>query len=870
VSGVETIVTLGGIALVGILAWYFFGARRGRRLRGMNPSPGVVVADRSNGAASQAEFSIHGAHCASCYANIRGFLEGLQGTSAVQVNMATDRASVRFDPSLVSVEQMQGAVAAGGYRLEPRIEAQIVAGEDREASARKAEAHDLTRRMLIGAVLTLPVLFGAMVGDLFDPRWMPHILMNRWFQFVLIAPVMVYSAWPIHRTGWLTVFRRTADMNTLITVGTIAAFGYSLVVTVAPGALPEGLRQVYYEAVGVIITLILLGRLLEAKAKAGTSDAIRRLMGLRASMAHLMRDGAEVDVPTEEVRVGDVMVVRPGEKVPVDGVIVEGNSTIDESMVTGESIPVGKGAGDVVIGATVNQAGAFRFSATKVGKETVLSQIVRLVEQAQASRAPIQRLADMISSYFVPVVLFLAIATFVVWFNVGPEPAFAHALTSAVAVLIIACPCALGLATPLSIMVGVGKGAQNGVLIRSAEALETAHKLNTLVLDKTGTITQGKPSLVDILPVNGVSETELLCLAASVEASSEHPLGRAVVAGAQTRGVKLVEAKEFQSVTGKGIRARVEDHQVAVGTATLLQEMGVSAGELAQKAEPLASEGKTSMLVAIDGRPAGVLAVADTLKEGSVAAIATLKLMGIEVVMMTGDNRRTAEAIARSVGIERVLAEVMPQDKAREVQRLQQGGRIVGMVGDGINDAPALAQADVGIAIGTGTDVAMEAADITLVSGNLQAVVTAIDLSRAAMHNIRQNLFFAFVYNTLGIPLAAGVLYPAIGLLLNPMISALAMSTSSLSVVGNASRLRRYTPPADGLSERAMETHVRVEISERNQEEAEMPKVIDPVCKMEIDPKTAVAKEEYKGKTYYFCARMCAEKFKKEPSKYVK
>ncbi|MCJ7558045.1 MAG: copper-translocating P-type ATPase, partial [Gammaproteobacteria bacterium] len=666
--------------------------------------------------------------------------------------------------------------------------------EDKEAAERSAERKDITQRLIVAAILTIPVIFAAMTHEFFNPTWLPEFLLNRWLQLALITPVMVYAGWPIHRTGWLTLRHRTADMNTLITIGTIAAFAYSLVVTIAPDVLPEDLRAVYYEAVGVIITLILLGRLLEAIAKGGTGEAIRKLIGLQAKTARVVRDGKEEDIPIEQVQMGDIVIVRPGEKVPVDGEIVEGRSTLDESMVTGESLPVTKGEGDTVIGATINQTGAFRFKATKVGKDTMLAQIIQLVEQAQGSKAPIQRLADLIASRFVPIVIFIAIATFIVWFNFGPTPAFIFALVNAVAVLIIACPCALGLATPLSIMVGTGKGAQNGILIRSAEALETAHKLNTLVLDKTGTITKGQPSLTDMVPMDGNNADEVLRLVASAERSSEHPLGQAIVRGAEDKGLKLTKPTEFESVTGKGIRVSIDGKKLLVGNRRLLDDAKIPTADLEKEAERLATEGKTSMFIAIDGKPAGVVAVADTVKEYSAAAIATLRKLGIEVVMMTGDNRHTAEAIARQVGIERILAEVLPQDKALEVKRLQGENKIVGMVGDGINDAPALAQADIGIAIGTGTDVAIEAADITLISGELKGVATAITLSRATMRNIRQNLVFAFFYNAVGIPVAAGVLYPPFGILLSPMIAAAAMALSSLSVVTNANRLRGYKP----------------------------------------------------------------------------
>ena len=662
---------------------------------------------------------------------------------------------------------------------------------DTEAAGRRAEVRDLAWRVALGAILGAPVLFTAMAHEFFDAMWVPSLLMDPWVQLALVAPVMLVAGWPIHRTGWMALRNRSAEMNALITLGTSAAFIYSVIVTVAPQLLPADLRDVYYEAVAVIITLILLGRLFEARAKAGTGEAIRALIGLQVRTAHVVRDGTELEVDVADVRVGDIVLVRPGEKIPVDGEIVEGQSSVDESMVTGESIPVTKGPGDEVIGATVNQTGAFRFRATKVGSDTVLAQIIRLVREAQASKAPIQRLADKVSSYFVPSVVFIAIWSFVVWFVFGPAPQVTLGLVSAVAVLIIACPCALGLATPLSIMVGTGRGAINGILIRSAESLETAHKIRTIILDKTGTITRGQPELTDVVAKDPFGEDELLRLVASVERSSEHPLGEAIVRGAADRRVELVQPAEFQSLTGKGVRAQVEGRTVLVGNARLLEDARIETAQLQVEVDRLAGEGKTSMFAAVDGRAAGVVAVADTTKDGSAEAIATLRAMGIETVMMTGDNRRTAAAIAQGVGIERVVAEVLPEDKASEVRRIQAEGKLVGMVGDGINDAPALAQADVGIAIGTGTDVAIEASDVTLISGDLRGVVTAVRLSRATMRNIRQNLFLAFIYNALGIPIAAGVLYPAFGLLLDPMIAAAAMSFSSVSVITNALRLRK-------------------------------------------------------------------------------
>ncbi|WP_448059774.1 heavy metal translocating P-type ATPase [Cellulomonas hominis] len=755
--------------------------------------------------------------------------------------------------------------------------------DDQEAAERAAELGDLRRRVIWGALLTLPVLVAVMAHELFGATWVPSLLLEPWFQLLLIAPVMVYTGWPIHRTGWLALSHRAADMNSLITLGTIAAFGFSLVTTFVPSLLPVDSREVYYEAVGVILTLILLGRMLETKAKAGTGEAIRALMGLQPRTARVVRGEQEVEVPVADVVVGDTVVIRPGEKLPVDGQVSSGTSPVDESMVTGEPIPVVKTVGDTVIGATINQTGSFRYVATKVGADTMLAQIIKLVREAQGSKAPIQRLADRVSGYFVPAVIALAIWTFVIWWLVGPPPAGVLALVAAVAVLIIACPCALGLATPLSITVGTGKGATNGILIRSAEALETAHKLDTVVLDKTGTITKGTPALTDVLPAAGFIAARLLALVASAERDSEHPLAAAIVAGARDRGLVVPVADSFSSVTGQGVRAHVDGVEVLVGNRRLLAESGIDPTGLAADLDRLAADGKTPMLVAVGGRAAGVIGVADTIKDGSIAAVADLAARGIDVVMMTGDNHATAAAIARQVGIGRVVAEVMPEHKAREVKRLQAEGRVVGMVGDGINDAPALAQADVGSAIGTGTDVAIESSDITLISGNLGGLVTAIDLSRATMRNIRQNLVFAFGYNAIGIPIAAGALYPAFGLKLSPIIAALAMALSSLSVVTNANRLRRFTPtptPAPRAGSPVRTTDPVVEIG-RDHEEEENPMshhdhhqhkntatFVDPVCGMSVDPKTAAASREHDGATFYFCSPGCAATFDADPHRY--
>ncbi|QGF23641.1 heavy metal translocating P-type ATPase [Raineyella fluvialis] len=767
---------------------------------------------------------------------------------------------------------------AVGSGLSPEAAA---AAEQSEMTERTAEIRSLTRRVVVGAVLTAPVLFAVMAAELFRAPRVPMVLMNHWLQLALIAPVMVYTGWPIHRTGWLSLAHRSAEMNALITLGTSAAFLYSLVVTVVPGALPAGLQQVYYEAVGVILTLILLGRLLEARAKAGTGEAIRTLIGLQPHTAHVVRAGVEQEVPIEQVVVGDTVVVRPGEKLPVDGEIVDGSSAVDESMVTGEPIPVTKHVGDTVIGATINQTGSFRYRATKVGADTLLAQIITMVRQAQGSKAPIQRLADKVSSYFVPAVVLIAIWSFAVWLLVGPPPTVVFALVAAVSVLIIACPCALGLATPLSITTGTGKAAQYGVLIRSAEALETAHRLDTIVLDKTGTITRGTPALTDVVPVGPYGAEEVLATVASVEQASEHPLAAAIVTGAHDRGVTTRPASGFDSITGQGVRALVAGTEVLVGNARLLAGAGIDATPLAADTERLAAEGKTPMLVAIGGRPAGVVAVADTVKDGAADAIAALHHRGLEVVMMTGDNRATAAAIARQVGITRVLAEVLPQHKAGEVQRLQQEGKVVGMVGDGINDAPALARADVGSAIGTGTDVAIESSDITLISGALSGLVTAIDLSRATMRNIRQNLGFAFLYNAIGIPIAAGVLYPVFGIMLSPMIAAAAMAMSSLSVVTNANRLRGYRAPEVPVTTVPAVTPVietgtietgTIETGITPPQEKEgtpTMTVTDPVCGMTIDPETAAGSAEYKGEMYWFCSPGCQKSFEKDPEKYL-
>jgi P-type Cu+ transporter len=888
---VQLLVFAGGLAAIGLLAWYFFGPKKALQavLRGAHQEATVTVKGGYDPAVVRVRRGVplrlifDRQESSDCSARVVfadfGVSRALPAFGTTVVELTPEKTGVfgfacgmnMLHGTLV-VEDVAGEVATAPQDADssgPGDELTGLGGppdEDAEAADRQAEIRDLARRVVLGAILTVPTVYAVMAGEVFGlpvPQW----LHNAWVQLALIAPVFVYTGWPIHRTGWLALSRRTADMNSLITIGTTAAFAYSLVVTLAPGLLPEALREVYFEAVGVIITLILLGRLLEVRAKAGTNEAIRKLIGLQARTARVLRgdqdDLVEVEVPIEDVVPGDTVLVRPGEKVPVDGTIISGASTLDESMVTGESIPVEKTVGDEVIGATINQTGAFRMRAVKVGRDTMLAQIIRMVEQAQASKAPIQRLVDLVASYFVPVVIFIAIVTYAVWFAFGPDPAMLFALGTAVTVLIIACPCALGLATPLSITVGTGKGALNGILVRSAEALETAHRLDTIVMDKTGTITRGQPALTDVVTAGGFDEAALLRLVASAERASEHPLGEAIVRGATGRGIDLADPHDFQSITGKGIRVTVDGRQVLVGNGRLLADAGIDAAPLESALTRLSEAGKTPMLVAVDGAAAGLVAVADTVKEGSIAAIAALQRLGLEVVMITGDNRRTAAAIARQVGITRVLAEVLPEDKALQVSRLQHEGRRVAMVGDGINDAPALAQADVGIAIGTGTDVAIEASDITLISGELEGVVTAIALSRATMRNIRQNLVFAFGYNTLGIPVAAGVLYPFLGILLSPMIAAGAMAASSLSVVANANRLRRWQPPrVAGAEPGAVEPVVEVG---GEHDTTVLPPARDPICGMDVDPARAAATLTHDGQAYHFCSTGCRDRFAADP-----
>jgi P-type Cu+ transporter len=688
------------------------------------------------------------------------------------------------------VRDEPGSCPICGMALEPRT----ITIEDENP-----ELKDMTRRFWVSAALTAPLVIFAMLRHLPAAHdLLGHTLLRwgPWLELALATPVVLWGGWPFFQRAWASLVNRHLNMFTLIGLGVAVAFLYSLFATLFPNAFPAAFRDgmghvgVYFEAAAAIVTLVLLGQVMELRARSRTGAAIRALLGLAPKNARRIdAQGNESDVPLEHVQAGDLLRVRPGEKVPVDGVVIEGTTNIDESMVTGEPVAVHKAAGDRVIGATVNTTGSLVVRAEKVGADTLLSQIVQLVAQAQRSRAPIQKLADQVSAWFVPTVIAVALITFAVWMFAGPEPRLVYAIVNAVAVLIIACPCALGLATPMSVMVAAGKGATAGVLFRNAEAIEVLRKVDTLVVDKTGTLTLGKPKLASVV-ATGIEETELLRLAASVERASEHPLAAAIVAGAEAFGVTVPAAQHFESITGKGVYGRVEGRRIALGNLALLEEMHVEPGDLLERAEELRSEGQTVMFVVVDSKPAGILGVADPIKETTAEAIRELHAEGMRIVMLTGDSRTTAEAVARKLGIDEVLAEVLPDGKADAVKRLQEQGRVVAMAGDGINDAPALAQAEVGVAMGTGTDVAMESADVTLVKGDLRGIVRARRLSNATMKNIRQNLFFAFVYNALGVPIAAGVLYPFFGVLLSPMLAAAAMSFSSVSVIANALRLR--------------------------------------------------------------------------------
>lgn len=746
---------------------------------------------------------LQGMSCAGCASAIEKAIQAVEGVSQGNVNFAISQATITYNPKITNLTNIEQAVRDAGYQAFPITD--NLDEVDEEKRVRETEEKEFTLKLIVGLIISILILYGnlpMMTG--LELAWVPRWLQNVWVQFILVTPVQFWVGKTFFVGAWKAFKRHAANMDTLVALGTFVAYFYSLFVSLFPEILESQgfMAATYYDVVAVVITLVLLGKLMENRAKGKTSEAIRKLMGLQAKTARVIRNQKELDIPIEEVVVGDIILVRPGEKIPVDGEVIQGESSLDESMITGEPIPVLKKPGDEVIGATINKTGSFKFKATKVGKDTVLAQIVKLVQDAQGSKAPIQQLADQVTGWFVPAVIAIAILTFIIWFNTTGNITMAMIVT--VGVLIIACPCALGLATPTSIMVGTGKGAENGVLIKGADSLELAHKLDTIVCDKTGTITQGKPSVTNYVTVQGIAnnnEIELLTLAAAIEKNSEHPLAEAVVNYALSQGVKnpLPEVTNFEAIAGMGVEGKVSGKLVQIGTQRWMDALKIDMQTLKPTCQQWESEAKTTAFIAVDGKIEGLIGIADAIKPSSVEAVKTLQKMGLEVIMLTGDNQKTAEAIAAEVGIKRVIAQVRPEQKASAIKNIQkerksrqQKNKIVAMVGDGINDAPALAQADVGIAIGTGTDVAMAASDITLISGDLRGIVTAIQLSHATMQNIRQNLFFAYIYNSLGIPVAAGILYPFFGLLLNPIIAGAAMAFSSVSVVTNALRLRNF------------------------------------------------------------------------------
>ncbi|MDK2809461.1 MAG: P-type Cu+ transporter [Petroclostridium sp.] len=754
---------------------------------------GYSAQEEQNDTIREITIPISGMTCASCAKAIEKSIGKLPGISEVSVNFATEKAKVVYDSSKTRISEIKDAVSKAGYKaLEIEADKQV----DHERERREKEMRSLWIKFLVSAIFTVPLLYIAM-GHLLGLK-LPEIIMPEMYplnfalvQLILSIPVVI-AGYKFYTVGFSRLIRREPNMDSLIAMGTAAAFLYGIyaVYQIANGNF-EYAKDLYFETAGVIIALILLGKYLEAVTKGKTSEAIKKLMGLAPKTAVVIHDGKEMTIPIEEVEVGDIVLVKPGEKIPVDGEVIEGRTSVDESMLTGESIPVEKNIGSKVIGASINKNGTIKFKATKVGKDTALAQIIKLVEDAQGSKAPIAKLADIISGYFVPVVIVIAIIAGLAWYLSGMSVIFS--LTIFIAVLVIACPCALGLATPTAIMVGTGKGAEHGVLIKGGEALETAHKIQTIVFDKTGTITEGKPKVTDILTTGEIDENELLQLSASAEKGSEHPLGEAIVNRAKEKKLEFLNVESFEAIPGHGIEVKIQGKTMLLGNKKLMNDRNIEI-TLQKESDRLAEEGKTPMFVAIDNKLAGIIAVADVMKASSKRAIEVLHSMGIEVAMITGDNRRTAEAIAKQVGIDRVLAEVLPQDKANEVKKLQAEGKKVAMVGDGINDAPALAQADIGIAIGSGTDVAMESADIVLMRSDLMDVPTAIQLSKKTISNIKQNLFWAFAYNTAGIPVAAGLLYLFGGPLLNPIIAAAAMAFSSISVLTNALRLKQFKP----------------------------------------------------------------------------
>jgi len=743
------------------------------------------------------ELAVEGATCASCVTRIETALKRVPGVLDATMNLATERAFVQVATGAVRIQDLLVAIEQAGYTARPVA---IENPEDLQAEARDREAHSLSRALALAAVLTLPI-FVIEMGSHFVPAIHDFIMVRvgmqeSWYlQFVLATTVLFGPGFRFFRKGVPALLRGGPDMNSLVALGTAAAWSYSAVATFAPAVLPHGTANVYYEAAAVIVTLILLGRYLENRAKGRTSEAIKRLVGLQAKTARVVRDGATVEIPLDQVQVGDSIVVRPGDKVPVDGEVVEGSSYVDESMITGEPVPVAKSLGAGVVGGTINKTGAFTFRATKVGADTVLAQIIRMVEQAQGAKLPIQALVDKVTAWFVPAVMLAAAATFLIWLFLGPTPALSFALVNAVAVLIIACPCAMGLATPTSIMVGMGRAAEMGLLFRKGEALQTLKGADVIAMDKTGTLTKGRPELTDLLPAEGFDRHEVLGLVAAVETLSEHPIGEAIVAAAKRDGLVLAPVEDFGATPGFGAEARVAGRKVHVGADRLMTQLGLDVSAFASEVDRLGNEGKSPLFAAIDGKIAAVIAVSDPIKQTTIEAVNALHELGVKVAMITGDNRRTAEAIARRLKIDEVVAEVLPDGKVQALENLRAGDRKVAFVGDGINDAPALAAADVGIAIGTGTDVAIESANVVLMSGDLRGVPNAIALSKATIRNIKENLFWAFAYNTVLIPVAAGALFPAYGLMLSPMIAAGAMALSSVFVLGNALRLKRFRAP---------------------------------------------------------------------------
>jgi Cu+-exporting ATPase len=745
------------------------------------------------------ELAIEYMTCASCVGRVEKALAKVPGVLEATVNLATERARVRHLAGVVSTADLEAAVIQAGYKSR-RLSAEAASAGDQDAERRESEARELRRALLIASLLTLPVFIIEMGSHLIPAmhHWVMGVLgqQTSWtIQFALATLVLFGPGLRFFRKGVPALLRGAPDMNSLVSLGTAAAYGYSVVATFVPEVLPPGTANVYFEAAAVIVTLILLGRTLEARAKGRTSQAIKRLVGLQAKTARVERNGETVEIALDQVTTGDVVIVRPGEKIPVDGEVVEGASYVDESMITGEPVPVSKGVGAEVVGGTINKTGAFSFRVTKVGANTVLAQIIRLVEEAQGSKLPIQALVDKVTMWFVPAVMAAAALTFLVWLIFGPDPALTFALVNAVAVLIIACPCAMGLATPTSIMVGTGRAAEFGILFRKGEALQALRDVNVIALDKTGTLTKGRPELTDLVPAEGFEYNEVLALVAAVETRSEHPIAEAIVAAAKQRDISLAPIEGFDATPGFGVSAKVAGRTVAVGAGRFMTQLGLDVASFLPAAQRLGEQGKSPLYAAIDGRLAAVIAVADPIKETTPAAIQALHALGLKVAMITGDNAATAAAIARQLGIDEVAAEVLPDGKVAALKKFRINGARVAFVGDGINDAPALAEADVGLAIGTGTDVAIEAADVVLMSGDLRGVPNAIALSKATIRNIKQNLFWAFAYNAVLIPVAAGALYPVNGTLLSPIFAAAAMALSSVFVLGNALRLKRFRAP---------------------------------------------------------------------------